>query len=345
MKKMGITRTYNFNFKNIEELSKEVYPLDKASKTILEILAKHGNLSQTKIALNTGTGKKQVPRSTIRRKLIGAPATVGLVPYGFLYEKHLNKHRYNKQENTYYLTLKGMLSSLHSGVPIKKFDIFSNYIDFLSIQIVDKKILKFIEDYIITEIQFFLAWHAIEGINLSKQRSHSFYINHFINFKIMEHDFQDFPFISKKEYNWYIDAVELKKEFESNKKTLKYLIEKNVFSKPSITSNVDIDNPSSMMDFGKTTVSGEIIFFIQQWPIFLDLLREVDYDRKKLDLNEILSTKPRLGEDYETSVRTKTAKRLKNLGFVLNSSLNLDVQSKREEILEKYHQGSYPKFR
>lgn len=340
MEKSRITRTYNFNLKNIEHLSNVVYFLEPKYQTILKILALHGNLSQTEIANKSG-----IIRSTVRRKLIGASSTVGLIPYGFLHEKHIDKHRYGKQEKTYYLTLKGMLSSLPSGVPIKKFKIFSRYIDFLSNYIDDLKMLSFIEEYIITEIKFFLSWHAIEGINLSKHRTNNFYMNHFLNFKIHEHDFQYFPFVSKKEYEWYDYAVKLKTEFESNKKTLKYLIEKNVLPEPSTTLDVDIDNPSSMMNFGKTTVSGEITYFITQWPALMDTLQEIDYDMKKLDFNEMLTIKPRLGEDYEKSVRNKTAKKLMELGFTLDSSNELDVQYTRDKILDRYNSNYYSKPR
>ena len=123
------------------------------------------------------------------------------------------------------------------------------------------------------------------------------------------------------------------------------MIQKNVLPEPSTTLDVDIDNPSSMMNFGKTTISGEISYFIMQWPALMDTLQEIDYDMKKLDLNEILTIKPRLGEDYEKSVRNKTAKKLMELGFTLDSSSELDVQYTRDKILDRYNSNYYSKPR
>ncbi|PIY88226.1 MAG: hypothetical protein COY74_09385 [Nitrosopumilales archaeon CG_4_10_14_0_8_um_filter_34_8] len=340
---MKLTRTYNFDLKNIEQLSHAVYHLDKESRIILGVLAKNGNLSQTKIAEKTGNGEKHVPISTVRRKLIGAPATLGLISHGFLYEKQVNKRRYGKQEKTYYLTLKGMLSALPSGVPIKKFQIFNRYINFLSTFINDQNIIRFIEECILSEIQFFLTWHAFQGINLTKQRSNNFYMNHFLKFKIRKHDFQYFPFVSKREYEWYEDAIKLKVEFNANKIILDNMIEHGILPAPSIQFDTIFDNPESDMNFDKKIISGETTFFIKQWPILMDTLQESDYEMEKLKLNDILTPKPRLGRDYEKRVRHKVVKRLMKFGLKVQDLGKLGEEFERDELSKKIKSGHYSK--
>lgn len=173
--------TYNLNF-----LAKSVFELDEDQKRILRIVSiqeKHAKgINQTQItwrfnnsdrndnrkSIMRQTKRTTVTRKTVKKKLFGSSKIMGLIPNEYIIPRKENKKRYGKNEITFHLTFKGLFGALASGVPLKKISIYQNFLKVIETIIDDKKISDIIKKYYELQIQSFLLWHYIYGIQLKK---------------------------------------------------------------------------------------------------------------------------------------------------------------------------------
>ena len=118
--------TLDFFDKNLRILSEFAFDIDKESKAILGIIAKHGPSTETKI---TSLGKRRIilSRDIIRRRLIFKDLSSD-----FLSVKKGKKigNLKGKREKFYSLTLKGFLASL-AEIPIQENFWIKNYIEMI----------------------------------------------------------------------------------------------------------------------------------------------------------------------------------------------------------------------
>jgi len=158
---------YNLNF-----LAKSVFELDEEYRKILRFLAiqkEHQiGINQTQITRYFANSEKPLSRKTIHKKLFGANKTMGLIPTEYVAQRLENKKRYGKDETTFHLTFKGLFGALASDVPLQRIYIYKNFLKAVDYFIKDKKINEIIKKYYELQIQSFLLWHYVYGIQLQK---------------------------------------------------------------------------------------------------------------------------------------------------------------------------------
>lgn len=159
--------TYNLNF-----LAREVFELDEEYQKILRILARQSEhligINQTQITRRFENTENSFTRRTIHKKLFGTNKTMGLIPAEYVVHRKENKKRYGRSEITFHLTFKGLFGALASGVPLKRIYIYKKFLDAVDHYITDRKISEIIKKYYELQIQSFLLWHYIYGIQLKK---------------------------------------------------------------------------------------------------------------------------------------------------------------------------------
>ena len=91
--------------------------------------------------------------------------------------------RRNKKENRYELTTKGILASI-GIVPLKSNVIFQKYVAFVSRHLPTKGSNVFVKKCVTEFMKLILAWHYLNGINLTKQKySNPYYMEFFDKIK------------------------------------------------------------------------------------------------------------------------------------------------------------------
>jgi len=171
--------SYNLNF-----LAKSVFELDEEHKKILRILASQTEyvkgINQTQItryfnnvdridskkSIMRKTKRETITRKTIKKKLFGSNKTIGLIPNEYVIPKKEEKKRYGKDEISFHLTFKGLFGALASGVSLKKIYSYKIFLKAVDHYVKDEKINKIIKKYYELQIQSFLLWHYVYGIQL-----------------------------------------------------------------------------------------------------------------------------------------------------------------------------------
>ncbi len=174
-----ITEVLNKNFeidKILSRLSKELFSIDKDSRTILSIIGKYGTLNESQIAKKS---HNRFDRFVVRRRTIGIEnKTNTLKERDYIIHTKGSKHQTGTVENNYTLTLKGLLAALN----LQKFENFS-MIDGFLIFISNKFNSNFDVSGIINElikyhIALFLLWHKSNGLALTMQKNtHQYFLD------------------------------------------------------------------------------------------------------------------------------------------------------------------------
>jgi len=115
-----------------------------------------------------GKSEKALTRRTIHKKIFGAKKTMGLIPAEYVIWRSENKKRFGKNETTFHLTFKGLFGALASGVSLNRIYIYKIFLKSIDHYVKDKKINEIIKKYFELQIQSFLLWHYIYGIQLKK---------------------------------------------------------------------------------------------------------------------------------------------------------------------------------
>lgn len=169
--------TYNLNF-----LAKSVFELDKEHQKILQILAHQEDdkgINQTQITSYFSDLDSIHNRKTIKRKLIGTNKKIGLIPNEYIIPKKEQKKRYGRDEITFHLTFKGLFGALASGISLKRIYSYKKFLKGVDHYVTDKKINKIIKKYYELQIQSFLLWHYIYGIQLKNMTMFQTYYSQF----------------------------------------------------------------------------------------------------------------------------------------------------------------------
>lgn len=154
----------------LRKLSAFVYDLPGDYRNIIKYLAIHGSGNITNVAEFTQNSENfPLDRWAIKKRIYGSSRFQGLIDRDYLIEKLENKHRYKKQERTFYLTSKGILASF-ATIPIKDNISFRNIIYFANRVTKVKKQSRFIEEFIISQAKYFLSYLYLQGIQLTWQK-------------------------------------------------------------------------------------------------------------------------------------------------------------------------------
>jgi hypothetical protein len=163
----------------LPKLSKAVFPLPPEDLLIIKFLAVNGPSNLKDIVSFV---RKKFPRlgwEGIQNKIIGTVRNPSLLLSDYIFEIKEKRSRYGKPAYTYFLLPKGIMASIQS-VPLKKNYFFNKYIEFVVNIINGKKLTVFIRNYIPSQMRLFLAYHHIQGIQLTWQSDSSLYFSQFM---------------------------------------------------------------------------------------------------------------------------------------------------------------------
>lgn len=282
------------DFTSFEKLSAQVFDLEKQHKLILK------NIAVRKVPPNLKDIEKFIAKSessylsrtSVRRRINGSSTLIGLIPLEYVEGISSDKPHY-RNEKDYYLTLKGMIASLSSGITIERIYSFSCYFDFLSKIIEDKKIFEVVKKYIKTQIRYFLSWHTAIGLQITKLTLSFIYIQNFFD-SFWESKVTEIPWSRLSKNN----SEYLKKVFEEHamlEKTLDKIQKRNLFS------SLTVDPHSLFFDKIKTDCSNKmsVYYIIKYWYWFIEKL-QLDYWEKS-SLDDVAIQNPVYLSDIEVS--------------------------------------------
>jgi len=152
-------------------MSSFVYDLPQEYRHIIKYLAENGSGNITSIAEFTKKSESfPLDRWAVKRRLYGTNRFQGLIDSDYVFEKLENKHRFKKQERTFYLRSKGIIASfadtsIGHNVAFKKVIEFANSIG------KGKNESKFVQEFIISQLKYFLAYQYIQGAQLTWQKN------------------------------------------------------------------------------------------------------------------------------------------------------------------------------
>lgn len=262
------------DFTSLKKLSDQVFDLEKQYKLILQSIAVR------KIPPNLKDIEKFVAKSefhylsrtSVRRRINGSSALIGFVPLEYVEGISSDQPHY-RNEKDYYLTLKGMIAALSVGITIDRIYSFNCYFDFLSKIIKDKKIYDIAKQCIKNQIQYFLSWHVVIGLQLQKLVQSFIYIQNFFD-SDWETEITRISWSRLSNYN----SNELKKVIEKHailEKSLDKLQKGNLFSKVLV-------KPENMFS-GKIKYDGSnkmsVYYIVKYWYWFIEKL-QIDYWQK-----------------------------------------------------------------
>ena len=163
----------------LEKMCPEVFMLDRDELKILKYLSLYGTLNITQLAKHTSKYALGMERWAVKKRLFGTSRFLGLIPNEYVVEEQTKNRRFNKQEKRYWLTVKGIIATI-SVVPLKKNKFFQHYCWMISKQVENDKIKSFAGQAIEEFITLVVAWHYLQGIELTKQKSSKFYYIEFL---------------------------------------------------------------------------------------------------------------------------------------------------------------------
>ena len=139
----------------------------------------------------------------IQNKITGTKRIQGFLLTDYISETK-KKGRYNKPEYTYFLLSKGIIASIQS-LPLPKNYFFQKVLKVANEHTKGKTHPNFIKEYITTQIKLFLAYHYLEGIQLTWQT------NAAIHYRDFFHDLNNginLLIKNKQEFNEFKKLVE-----------------------------------------------------------------------------------------------------------------------------------------
>lgn len=290
--------TYNLNF-----LAKSIFELDEEYQKILRILATQKDhltgINQTQITLYFENSRNSLSRRTIHKKLFGTNKKMGLIPAEYVVRRLENKKRYGKDEITFHLTFKGLFGALASGVPLKRIYIYKNFLKVIDHYVKDKKINEIIKKYYELQIQSFLLWHYVYGIQLKKvttfqsyyfeldntKFAHTMYFGIKLNPDIIRASKVTKKILDDSDNFLYLEKIKQEKSKDYVNEILNvfssYFTYKGIMSLLRKNGLIPTTNIFLKPDFNASDTREDFIFdkLINDWPIFI----ESAYQAKTLD--------------------------------------------------------------
>lgn len=166
---------------DISRLCREVFPLNPEERVVLKYFSINPPSNITTISKYTVMSENPLNRWKLDRILNGESRIQGLVPTEFLLSIHENKNRWGKNEKVYFLTVKGIIASLSTGIKINRNFVFEKYFAFIQKHLKDKALVDLGKKYVENQIHFFLLWHEIKGFQLKKLPASYAYYRIFVN--------------------------------------------------------------------------------------------------------------------------------------------------------------------
>lgn len=313
---------------NLTKTSTQVFNLDEIYLHILKCISYNGPSKESQIIkyINKEHSKSDfISREIIRKKIIGSSQTLGLLKHEFLF----------KHDHKFHLSVKGMIASLSQKSNIKKNKLYLKYIEFVSKFITDQKIMGVLEEIIMSDIQYFLAWHFTTGISLKKTLTYHNYQNDFLHLHTINEDFL--------KYGEDISDKSLKMEFENSQNQFlqkHYLVGQlvNNGKLPQsivISENIFSDTKLNKKKIAKVKEEVTITYLILSWSKIMNELVRVNYDDSKIPL-KIDKFKDNYQKNRLQQIKKNSIREAKNLGLNLEDQGILGVEIMREDIAEKY---------
>ena len=197
-------------------LSEEIFQLPGAYKGIIHHIAKNGPSILNEITEKTESfGKWQCTRWAAKKRINGTPRFFGMIDCEYLIQKDPKTNRHGNAEKIYFLTTKGMLAALSTGLDIDEIYLYKKYIDWIykrlkikvkrmgsdkinNVKLDESKLIKIIDGFIKSRINIFLLWHYVCGIQLQKHVGTQAYFMDFFN-NTNEYFHNKFPKIPDKD--------------------------------------------------------------------------------------------------------------------------------------------------
>lgn len=217
-----------FAHKIAQRASKKIFSPSIEEKAILYSLAKDGPQILTDLEKTTSYyGLWETNRFAVRRMIKGTKTDLGLIKYEYVNAREHDNRIRGKDGEIYCLTIKGLLTSLSTGLSLERTYLFKKYAKFIKyrlnqeIQLIGenrninphldedtKNILsEIIIRYIKNQIYLFLIWHEASEITLRNKIDMDWYLVDFFN-KHDEFISQEFPkIIDEKRQSEYRDIL------------------------------------------------------------------------------------------------------------------------------------------
>lgn len=200
----------------LAKMSSFVFDLPPEYRNILKFLSENGPSNTSNIAAFTKKSENHpLDRWAIKKRIYGTARMTGLFSADYLFEKLEEKHRYSKQERTYYLESKGIMASI-ATTPLARNYFFNKALDAANKNTKGKKFPSFIKEYITSQIELFLAYHYLEGIQLTWQTNFTMYFYDFFT----DMDSIDLTIQNREIFQEFSDMVE---NFVTLHSTFEYL--------------------------------------------------------------------------------------------------------------------------
>lgn len=313
---------------NLTKTSTRVFELDDIYLRILKCISYEGPSKESQIIkyVNKGHNKSNfISREIIRKKIIGSSQTLGLLKHEFLF----------KHDHKFHLSVKGMIASLSQKSNIKKNKLYLKYIEFVSKFTTDQQIIEILEKIIMSDIQYFLAWHFTTDISLKKTLAYHNYQNDFLHLHAINKDFL--------KYGEDISDELLKIEFERSQNQfiqkhflVGQLVNNGKLPQPIVISdNIFSDTKLNTKKVAKVKEEVTITYLILSWSKMMNELVHVNYNDSKIPL-KIDKFKDNYQKNRLQQIKKNSIREAEKYGLKLEDQGMLGVEIMREDIAEKY---------
>ncbi len=253
---------------SFKDLSNQVFSLSNEEKIILKTL-KERPLNSYQIYQKTKNRTiVRLQRAGVDNWLDRSQKRQSLTELEFVLKKYVGKTKTKQDEFKYYLTTKGMLAVL-SETNIDEIYLFNKYCEFLSNKINDKKLFDSIKKFIKGQVEIFLAWHYIYGINFHDLKQSQTYFRKFFE-SVDENVYTQFPPLDKK-----LQSIKPILEDHHVAATVLYFLDQAANPKNELYDSFEGTN----LELNKQ-IYEKLKFFalhIERWYLYLEKLQDVNW--------------------------------------------------------------------
>lgn len=309
---------------NLSYLSQSVFRLKQEEKIILQYLSEKP-LNAYQICNKTEKyGKVNLRRTGVMNWLNGTQSRPGLIGLDFVTKKIVKTPKNKKDQATYHLTTKGMMACLTKVNPIERIYLFDRYCKFICERIDDFNLFGIVKNFIKSQIEVFLLWHYIHGINLHELISSQSYFERFF-----EHVDSDF-YKQFQKYGKLIPKAS-KSILENHNISSNTLYFLDMIANPENTKYLKLmglDKDLSKQVYEKMKYNA---LYVQHWYQYMEVFQDVDWK----SLSYVLKS-PKFLQINSEKTKNKTQTILIKLGYddqFIESAFHV-MESKKVKGLE-----------
>jgi len=306
-----------------ESLSEKIFQLPGEYKGIINHIAKNGPSILNEITEQTeNLGRWKCSRWAAQRRIDGTSGFFGMIDCEYLISKDPKSNRHGNAKDVYFLTTKGMLAALSTGLDIDEIYLYKKYIDLIykrlkikikrfgmpeikGIKLNDEKMINIVEGFIKSRINIFLLWHYVCGIQLEEQiATQAYFLDFFKNTNEYFHG--KFPDISDKELEKF--SINVLRDNFIYSRTLHAL---DAIADTTAALRFPNENESvSQHIFEKIAMISQ---YVWQWPYYMEKMQLIG---KNMDGKYSTNTpsnfhyKPNDGIDISTEIVKTSRKRI-----------------------------------